>query len=86
MAKTKAEVEGRTFVVPDEINPIVHLKVRKKGAGKISTGEHDPRGGDFVYDEGESLSVRQDVAQAIIDLDYVDVVAAPAPVAVKAAA
>lgn len=77
MAKTKAEVAGRIIVLTEEENPVVHLKVRKKGGGKISTGDHDPKGGDFVYDEGETLAVRKDVADALIDLDYVDVIPAP---------
>lgn len=77
MAKTKAEVEGRNVVLTEDENPMMHLKVRKKGAGKISTGAHDPRGGDFVYDEGETFSVRRDVATALLDLDYVDETAEP---------
>lgn len=77
MAKTKAEVDGRTVVLTDDENPIVHLKVRKKGAGKISTGQHDPRGGDFLHDEGETFSVRRDVAGPLLDRDYVDEIPAP---------
>ncbi len=77
MAKTKAEVDGRNVVLTEEENPIVHLKVRKKGAGKISTGEHDPRGGDLLYDEGETFSVRKDVADPLLALDYVDQTRAP---------
>lgn len=76
MAKTKAEVEKRIFVLSDEENPMVTLKVRKKGAGKISTGQHDDFGGDYVYDEGEVFTVRKDVADALIELDYVDQVRA----------
>jgi hypothetical protein len=77
MAKTKAEVDGRNVVLNDAENPLMHLKVRKKGAGRISTGEHDPRGGDYLYDEGETLAVRRDVAMALLDRDFVDEVAAP---------
>jgi hypothetical protein len=84
MAKTRAEVEGRAVVLAEAENPIVHLKVRKKGDGKISTGEHHPKGGDVLFEEGETLSVRRDVAQALIDLDYVDEIADPnAPVEPK---
>lgn len=76
MAKTRAEVDGRNVVLTEEENPVVHLKVRKKGAGKISTGVHDPKGGDLLYDEGEVFTVRRDVAQAILSLDYVDEITA----------
>lgn len=77
MAKTKAEVEGRNVVLTEDENPMMHLKVRKKGAGKISTGVHDPKGGDLLYDEGETFSVRRDVASPLLDLDYVDEIAEP---------
>jgi hypothetical protein len=76
MAKSRAEVDGRNVILTEDENPVMHLKVRKKGAGKISTGVHDPKGGDFLYEEGETLSVRRDVAQPLLDLDYVDEISA----------
>jgi hypothetical protein len=72
MAKTKAEVDGRNVVLTEEQNPLVTLRVRRKGASRISTGEHDPRGGDLLYDEGEEFTVARDVAEALIERDYVD--------------
>lgn len=71
MAKSKAEVEHRAVVLVEAENPMVTLKVRKKGDGKISTGVHTP-GGDMLYEEGETFQVRKDVADALIALDYVD--------------
>lgn len=86
MAKSRAEVDGRDVILTEEENPVLHLKVRKKGAGKISTGVHDAKLGDFLYEEGETLSVRRDVAKPLLDLDYVDeITAAEADALAKAA-
>lgn len=76
MAKSKAEVEQRVVVLAEAENPVVWVNVRKIGDGKISTGVHT-NGGDMLYEEGETFSVRKDVADALIARQYVDEIPAP---------
>lgn len=75
MAKTQAEYEKRAsaeeIAAPE--HPIVTVRVLKKGDGKISTGDHDKRGGEVVYEYGETFPIAQDIAQALEDRGYAEI-------------
>lgn len=72
MAKTKAAFAGVTFDADPEAE-MVWVRVLKRGDGKISTGEHDPQGGDFLYEQGDTFSVPRNVAEALEERDFVEI-------------
>lgn len=72
MAKTKAAFEGVTFDADPEIE-FVHVRVLKRGDGKISTGVHDNRGGDVLYEQGETFTCPRNVAEALEARDFVEI-------------
>lgn len=66
MAKTKAEFAGASIEsIRAKDNPLVKVRVLKAGDGKISTGKHDPRGGDELYEFGEEPEFPKDIAEAL---------------------
>lgn len=84
MAKTKAEFAGasaESIKAPE--NPDVSVRILKAGDGKVSTGKHDPRGGDELYEFGEIVSLPLDIAQGLEARHYVEI--QPEPKAAKAA-
>lgn len=64
MAKTKAAFEGNTFDADPDVE-IVWVRVLPQGDGKISTGVHDEKGGDVLYERGETFSVIRTVAEEL---------------------
>lgn len=64
MAKTKSE-----FTTASVNDPIVRVRVTKRGNGRISTGEHDVVHGDLLYETGEEFEVAQSIALALIGED-----------------
>lgn len=78
MAKTKAEFEGASaadIAAPE--NPVVSVRILKAGDGKISTGNHSPRGGDELYEFGEVVDLPRDIAEALEARHLVEIQAAP---------
>lgn len=74
MAKTKREVEGANAdQIAPPIDPTVEVRVLKRGADKISTGTHDARGGDLLFEQGESFVVAKSIADVLEDLGYVEI-------------
>lgn len=64
MAKTKRQVEGENIGPQHrEADKMVEVRVLPKGDGLISTGEHDPAGGDIVYERGETFMCELSIAQ-----------------------
>lgn len=72
--KTKRQVEGENIgpqVV--EQQPLVSVRVLPKGDGQISTGEHDPAGGDLVYERGDVFEVALDIGQALEERGFAEI-------------
>jgi hypothetical protein len=74
MAKTKAAFAGVTFDA-DPADELVRVRVLRRGDGKISTGEHDNRGGDLLYETGEVFSIPRHIAEihATDERGYVEI-------------
>lgn len=72
MAKTKAAFAGVTFDA-DPVSDLVRVRVLKRGDGKISTGVHDNKGGDMLYEQGEEFEVLESVAKELEDRDFVEI-------------
>jgi hypothetical protein len=74
MAKTAAEFAGVAAgdIAPPQ-DPLVGVRVLKKGDGKISTGRHDPRGGDELYERDETFTVASSIALELEELGYVEI-------------
>jgi len=78
MAKTKAAFDGVTFDA-DPVAEMVQVRVLKRGDGKISTGVHDNRGGDVLYEKGETFEVARNVAEELAERDFVEIIEADEP-------
>ena len=62
--KTKRQAEGENIGPQDtEQQPVVTVRVLPRGDGLISTGEHDPAGGDLVYERGDTFDIAKDIAE-----------------------
>lgn len=72
MAKTKAAFAGVTFDA-DPASAMVWVRVLRRGDGKISTGEHDNRGGDILYEKDETFQIPRHVAEELEGRDYVEI-------------
>lgn len=72
MAKTKAAFEGVTFDADPETE-LVNVRVLKRGDGKISTGVHDNRGGDILFEAGEQFRVARHIAETLEGHGYVEI-------------
>lgn len=78
MAKTKAEFEGASAKdVAKQDDPKVWVRVLKAGDGKISTGNHSPRGGDELYERDERFETVKSIADALEERHYVEIVDGP---------
>jgi hypothetical protein len=72
--KTKREVEDKTESASQAPAPsVVTVRVLPKGDGQISNGEHDPRGGDVVYERGDIFDVREDIALELEDRGFAEI-------------
>ena len=64
--KTKRQVEGENIGPQDvDAQPLVTIRVLPKGDGMISTGVHDPAGGDLVYERGDVFEIARDIAESL---------------------
>lgn len=74
MAKTKAAFAGVTFDA-DPADELVRVRVLRRGDGKISTGEHDNRGGDLLYETGDEFMIARHIAEvhATDERGYVEI-------------
>ena len=74
MAKTKAAFAGVTFDA-DPADELVRVRVLRRGDGKISTGQHDPQGGDYLYEAGDIFSIPRYIAEihATDERGYVEI-------------
>lgn len=73
--KTKRQVEGENIGPQDtEQQPVVTVRVLRKGDGMISTGEHDPAGGDLVYERDDTFKVARDVAESLDERGLAEIV------------
>lgn len=72
MAKTKAAFEGNTFDA-DPVSDLVKVRVLKRGDGKISTGVHDAKGGDILYEKGEEFILAEHIAEDLEGRDFVEI-------------
>jgi beta-phosphoglucomutase-like phosphatase (HAD superfamily) len=72
MAKTRAAFDGVTFDA-DPIAEKVWVRVLKRGDGKISTGVHDNRGGDVLYEKDETFEAPRNVAEELESRDFVEI-------------
>ena len=61
MAKTQADFQGETFNA-DPQSELVTVRVLRLGNGRISTGQHQPRGGDVLYEAGEVFTCPRHIA------------------------
>lgn len=67
MAKTRSQLN--TEAVHD---PIVRVRVTRRGHGKISTGVHDNVHGDFLYEKDEEFEIARSIALNLIGEDKID--------------
>lgn len=67
MAKTKSELA--TAAVND---PLVRVRVTRRGHGRISNGVHDIVHGDQLYEAGEEFEVAQSIALSLVGEDKLD--------------
>lgn len=58
--------------------PVVAVRVTKKGDGKISTGKHVAMLGDELYEAGEEFSISRSIALELEDRGFVEIQAAKA--------
>lgn len=72
MAKTKASFEGNTFDADPQAET-VYVRVLPAGDGKVSTGEHDAKGGDVLYERGETFGVLRPIAEELEKRGYVEI-------------
>ena len=72
MAKTKAAFSGQTFDA-DPQSELVRVRVTKRGDGRISTGEHDNRGGDILFEAGERFEVARHIAEVHEEHGFVEI-------------
>lgn len=63
MAKTKAEL-----MAPARKEPLVRVRVTRRGHGRISTGVHTQHG-DELYEQGEEFEVSESIAKALVGED-----------------
>ena len=78
MAKTKAEFDGvAAGEIAPALDPLVPVRVLKKGDGKISTGQHDPRGGDVLYEHGDTFDIARSIALELEDRAFVEITGDP---------
>lgn len=78
MARTKAAFAGVTFDA-DPAADLVRVRVLRRGDGKISTGVHDSKGGDMLYEQGEEFDVLETVAKDLEERDFVEIIKARRP-------
>ena len=69
MAKSKRDIGA----APAEPNQMVRVRVTKMGDGKISTGKHDPRGGDEKYEAGEMFAIGKGIADQLEAKGYAEI-------------
>lgn len=67
MAKTKSE-----FATATVNDPLVRVRVTKRGNGRISSGVHDVVHGDLLYEADEEFEVAQSIALALVGEDKDD--------------
>lgn len=83
MTVTAAQIEGRSVVPTVDNQPLVTVKVTRKGHGKISTGVHDRTFGDELYADGERFAVAENIALELEDRGFVVIVEDEAPKVAK---
>ncbi len=73
--KTKREVDGEREIHFAEKTKadMVDVRVLPKGDGMISNGEHDPEGGDLVYERGDVFSVEKSIAEALEERGFAEI-------------
>lgn len=77
MAKSQAEFRGADAgAVSVVADPIVNVRVLKKGDGKVSTGAHSNRGGEELYEYGDHFEIPKSIADQLEDRGYVEIVEA----------
>jgi hypothetical protein len=64
MAKSQAQLH--TSPVTD---PLVRVRVTRRGHGRISTGERDGINGDLLYEAGEEFEIARSVALRLVGED-----------------
>src|SRR6478736_2957584 len=67
MAKTKSE-----FVTAAIDDPLVRVRVTRRGNGRISSGVHDVVHGDLLYEAGEEFTVAKSIALNLVGEDKAD--------------
>lgn len=68
-----ARQAARTLTAETEL-PMVKCRVTKLGDGKISTGEHVAGIGEVHFEKGEEFPARKDIADALEDRGFVEIV------------
>lgn len=73
--KTKREVDGERDLkrADRERVEMVEVRVLPKGDGQISNGEHDPEGGDLVYERGDVFTVAKPIAEALEERGFAEI-------------
>lgn len=75
MAKSQAEFKGADAeAVAVKADPIVNVRVLKKGDGKVSTGNHSNRGGEELYEYGDHFETPKSIADELEDRGFVEIV------------
>lgn len=77
MAKSQAEFQGvdaEAVAVKDD--PIVNVRVLKKGDGKVSTGNHSNRGGEELYEYKDEFPIAKSIADQLEDRGFVEIIEA----------
>lgn len=76
--KTKRQVEDAALGIqePEAKTELVEIRVLPKGDGQISSGVHDPKGGDEVYERGDVLELPRDIAEALEERGFAEIQAA----------
>lgn len=86
MAKSQAEFQGADAeAVAERDDPIVNVRVLKKGDGKISTGNHSSRGGEELYEFKDEFQIVKSIADQLEERGYIEILEAVKKPAEKAA-
>lgn len=68
MARTAAQ-KNKTSNAPDPTEGMLRVRVTRRGADRISTGQHDPVEGDILFEAGEEFDVIASVAHDLVGED-----------------
>jgi len=77
MAKSQAEFLGAdAAAVAAKDDPLVNVRVLKKGDGKVSTGNHSSRGGEELYEFKDEFQVLKSIADELEERGFVEILEA----------